>query len=74
MTLRRSVPWRPWRYTAAHYRAAAAKMAEAPELMGSPAATPRDPALAVALAERGVRVEEEVVLEDLLSDLETRVR
>ncbi|MFJ2889155.1 DUF2399 domain-containing protein [Streptomyces sp. NPDC087305] len=73
MTLRRSVPWRPWRYTAAHYPAAA-KMAEAPELTGSPAATPWDPALAVALAERGVRVEEEVVLDDLLSDLETRVR
>jgi uncharacterized protein (TIGR02679 family) len=74
MALRRSVPWRPWRYTAAHYRAAAAKMAEAPELTGSPAATPWDPALAVALAERGVRVEEEAVLDDLLSDLETQAR
>ncbi|WP_405864099.1 TIGR02679 family protein [Streptomyces sp. NBC_01515] len=74
VTLRRSVPWRPWRYTAAHYRAAAAEMAEAPELTGSPAATPWDPDLAVALAERGVRVEEEAVLDDLLSDLETQAR
>ncbi|MFF3248834.1 TIGR02679 family protein [Streptomyces sp. NPDC002870] len=72
--LRRGVPWRPWRYTAAHYRAAAARVAEAPDLTGAPAATPWDPALAVALAERGVRVEEEVVLDDLLSDLERQAR
>ncbi|MET7712981.1 TIGR02679 family protein [Streptomyces sp. NPDC005407] len=72
--LRRSVPWRPWRYTAAHYWAAAARVAEAPDLTGAPAATPWDPALAVALAERGVRVEEEVVLDDLLSDLERQAR
>ncbi|MFE9923063.1 TIGR02679 family protein [Streptomyces sp. NPDC005774] len=67
--LGRSVPWRPWRYTAAHYRAAAARVTEAPNLTGPPAATPWDPALAVALAECGVRVEEEVVLDDLLADL-----
>ncbi|MFI2351219.1 TIGR02679 family protein [Streptomyces sp. NPDC019443] len=72
--LRRSVPWRPWRYTAAHYRAAVARAAEAPDLTGAPAATPWDPALGVALAERGVRVEEEVVLDDLLSDLERQAR
>lgn len=72
--LRRSVPWRPWRYTAAHYRAAAATAAEAPDLTGPPTATPWDPDLAVALAERGIRVEEEAVLDDLLSDLETHVR
>ncbi|MFF3333603.1 TIGR02679 family protein [Streptomyces sp. NPDC002888] len=70
--LRRSVPWLPWRYTAADYRAAAARVAEAPVLTGSPAETPWDPALAVALAERGVRVEEEAVLDDLLADLEPR--
>ncbi|MER6616590.1 TIGR02679 family protein [Streptomyces xantholiticus] len=72
--LRRSVPWRPWRYTTAHYRAAAAKAAEVPEMTGSPVATPWDPELAVALAEHRVRVEEEMVLDDLLSDLETRAR
>ncbi|WP_405998007.1 TIGR02679 family protein [Streptomyces sp. NBC_00829] len=72
--LRRSVPWLPWRYTAAHYRAAVAGAAEAPDLTGSPAATPWDPALADALVEHGVRVEEEVVLDDLLADLETQAR
>lgn len=69
--LRRSVPWRPWRYTAAHYRAAVTRMAEAPDLTGPPAATEWDPDLAVALAECGVRVEEEAVLDDLLADLGT---
>ncbi|WP_280888307.1 TIGR02679 family protein [Streptomyces sp. LBL] len=68
--LSRSVPWRPWRYTAAHYRAAVTGVADAPDLTGPPAATPWDPDLAVALAECGVRVEEEAVLDDLLADLE----
>ncbi|MFC5959544.1 TIGR02679 family protein [Streptomyces pratens] len=72
--LGRSVPWQPWRYTAAHYRAATARAAEAPDLTGPPAATPWDPALAVALAECGVRVEEEAVLDDLLADLGPRAR
>jgi uncharacterized protein (TIGR02679 family) len=72
--LLRSVPWRPWRYTAAHYRAAVAGVAEASELTGPPAATPWDAALAVALAEHGVRVEEEAVLDDLLLDLEAKAR
>ncbi|MEU5086172.1 TIGR02679 family protein [Streptomyces sp. NPDC021356] len=68
--LARSVPWRPWRYTAVDYRAAVPAVAGAPGLTGPPAATPWDPALAVALAECGVRVEEETVLDDLLTDLE----
>lgn len=72
--LARSVPWRPWLYTAAEYRAAVSAMAEAPDLTGGPAATPWDPALAVALAECGVRVEEETVLHDLLTDLGTGAR
>ncbi|MFM9593142.1 TIGR02679 family protein [Streptomyces scabiei] len=72
--LARSVPWRPWRYTAADYRAAVTAVAEAPDLTGPPAATPWDPALAVALAESGVRVEEETVLNDLLTDLGTGCR
>ncbi|MFI1922392.1 TIGR02679 family protein [Streptomyces sp. NPDC020377] len=67
--LARSVAWRPWRYMAADYRAAVTEVAEAPDLTGPPAATPWDPALAVALAERGLRVEEETVLDDLLRDL-----
>ncbi|MFH0516213.1 TIGR02679 family protein [Streptomyces sp. M41] len=72
--LARSVPWRPWRYTAADYRAAVSAAAEAPDLTGPPAATPWDPALAVALAQCGVRIEEETVLNDLLTDLETGAR
>jgi uncharacterized protein (TIGR02679 family) len=69
--LRRGVPWLPWRYTAADYRTAAAGLGEAAQaLTGAPAATPWDPALAVTLAELGVRVEEEVVLDALLADLE----
>ncbi|WP_405440527.1 TIGR02679 family protein [Streptomyces niveus] len=72
--LRRSVPWQPWRYTAAHYRAAVARAVEAPDLAGSPAKTPWDPGLAAALAEHGVRVEEETVLDDLLADLEKQTR
>ncbi|WP_306184383.1 MULTISPECIES: TIGR02679 family protein [unclassified Streptomyces] len=68
--LARSVPWQPWRYTAADYRAAVPAVAEALDLTGPPAATPWDPALAVALAECGVRVEEETVLDDLLTDLD----
>ncbi|GGY25319.1 DUF2399 domain-containing protein [Streptomyces djakartensis] len=67
--LARSVPWRPWRYTEADYRAAVTAVAEAPDLTGPPAATPWDPALAVTLAECGVRVEEETVVDDLLTDL-----
>jgi len=72
--LGRSVPWQPWRYMAAHYRAAVAQATETPHLTGPPAATPWDPALAVALTECGVRVEEEAVLDDLLADLGTRSR
>lgn len=68
--LARSVPWQPWRYTAADYRAAVPAVAETLDLTGPPVATPWDPALAVALAECGVRVEEETVLDDLLTDLE----
>ncbi|MBQ0988183.1 TIGR02679 family protein [Streptomyces sp. F63] len=69
--LRRSVPWRPWRYTAADYRTAAARTTGAPHLTGSPADTPWDPALAAALTEHGLRIEEEAVLGELLSDLES---
>ncbi|MEU7719471.1 DUF2399 domain-containing protein [Streptomyces tibetensis] len=50
------------------------RVAEAPESAGAPAATPWDPALAAALAENGVRVEEETVLDDLLMDLGTGSR
>ncbi|MFJ5224727.1 TIGR02679 family protein [Streptomyces sp. NPDC088400] len=68
-TLLRHVPWQPWRYTATDYRAAAARTPHAPRLTGIPADAPWDSALPGALAELGVRVEEESVLDDLLRDL-----
>ncbi|GAA3377915.1 hypothetical protein GCM10020367_55470 [Streptomyces sannanensis] len=68
-TLLNRVPWRPWRYTAAHYRAAAAATPLAPPLTGPPTKAPWDADLAGALSELGVRIEEETVLEDLLTDL-----
>lgn len=61
------VPWTPWRYTAADYCEAVTDRG-AP-LTGIPAASPWDPSLAEALAELGVRVEEEAVLDVLMDDL-----
>lgn len=70
--LLRRVPWRPWRYSAADYRAAlTASDPELPlrPLTGAQTRTPWDPDLAEALAEAGIRVEEERELDLLLSDL-----
>lgn len=67
--LLRRVPWHPWRYTTADYRAAARRNPLAPALTGSPATAPWDPDLRAALGELGVRVEEETVLDELLTDL-----
>ncbi|WP_323179647.1 TIGR02679 family protein [Streptomyces sp. NBC_01016] len=68
-TLARHIAWRPWRYTAADYRRAATGLTGAELLTGAPAAAPWDPELPGALAEMGVRVEEEAVLDELLADL-----
>lgn len=68
-TLLRSVPWSPWRFTAAHYRAAVASGVGSLSLTGPPTDAPWDPPLASALAELGVRIEEEAILNDLLRDL-----
>ncbi|MGS2587955.1 TIGR02679 domain-containing protein [Streptomyces hebeiensis] len=67
--LRRAVPWTPWRYGATDYRAAAAATPGPDRLSGPPAESAWDPALAAALTELGVRVEEESVLDELLGDL-----
>lgn len=67
--LLRRVPWRPWRYTAADYRAAAVERPDGPPLAGQPAEASWDPDLQQALLQLGVRVEEEMVLDGLLSDL-----
>ncbi|MFJ3901297.1 TIGR02679 family protein [Streptomyces sp. NPDC090025] len=69
-TLHRHVPWQPWRYTADEYRAAVAAGSPAPSpLTGTAALSPWDPDLTAALAEHGVRIEEEAVLDSLLADL-----
>ena len=69
--LHRHVPWRPWRYTAADYRAAVLRGASPPlsPLVSTATETPWEPELAAAVAELGGRVEEERELELLLSDL-----
>ncbi|MEU1159778.1 DUF2399 domain-containing protein [Streptomyces sp. NPDC005921] len=46
-------------------------MSEPQYLSGTAAATPWDPRLAAAMTEHGVRVEEESILDALLSDLRT---
>ncbi|MDX6758074.1 TIGR02679 family protein [Streptomyces sp. F8] len=69
-TLSGHVPWRPWRYTADDYRAALASAGPGLRpLDGKPAPSPWDPDLALALAEHALRVEEEAVLDVLLTDL-----
>lgn len=67
--------WRPWRYDAEAYEAAVAAMLgvhaaeRLPRLAGEPVATPWDPELAVVMARRDVRAEEELSLDALLADL-----
>jgi uncharacterized protein (TIGR02679 family) len=67
--------WQSWHYDATAYEALAARLAASgtpaalPPLPGEPFATSWDPALATAMARRGVRVEEELFLDILLEDL-----
>jgi uncharacterized protein (TIGR02679 family) len=67
--------WQPWRYNRDAYEALAARVSAAspavalPRLPGEPAATPWDPALATAMIRRGLRIEEELCLDSLLTDL-----
>lgn len=55
----------PWRFTTADYLAAPAGR----PLGGRPRATPWDPSLSVSMINRAVRVEEELVIDDLVTDL-----
>lgn len=59
------IGWRPWRYDASAYLEATSNT----PLAGRPVPTPWDPSLATAMKDRAVRVEEEQVLTDLLTDL-----
>ncbi|MER7845137.1 TIGR02679 family protein [Kitasatospora sp. NPDC096077] len=63
------VPWTPWRYTAADYRAARDAHPDTAPLTGTPADAPWDADLGPALLAAGRRVEEELVLDHLLADL-----
>ncbi|GGM99936.1 TIGR02679 family protein [Streptomyces fuscichromogenes] len=67
--LGRVARWRPWRYEATDYQEAVTGVSEPQHLTGTAAATPWDPRLATVMAEHGVRVEEESILDALLSDL-----
>ncbi|MEV7724873.1 TIGR02679 family protein [Streptomyces sp. NPDC087917] len=70
VTLSRHVPWVPWRYSAVDYRAAVKAAHHAPRpLTGVVAPSAWDLDLAPALTEHGVRIEEEAVLDVLLTDL-----
>lgn len=62
-----AIPFQPWRFTAAEYRAAPK---EGYELRTRPVEAAWDPELAPAMTEAGVAVEEEAVLGELLGDLE----
>ncbi|MGW5571490.1 TIGR02679 family protein [Nocardia thailandica] len=66
--LRRRYAWRPWRFGATDYLAAVPDGALA-TLRGTPRETPWDPALRSAMSTRDAQIEEEHVIDDLLSDL-----
>ncbi|MES9537501.1 TIGR02679 family protein [Actinomadura sp. NPDC000600] len=59
------IGWQPWRYDASAFLKASSDT----PLAGRPVPTPWDPSLATAMRDRAVRVEEEQVLADLLTDL-----
>lgn len=66
------VPWRPWRYDTASYRQAVGR-GRAP-LRGGQVTAHWDDQLSGAMADSGVIVEEELLLDDLVADLATDYR
>jgi uncharacterized protein (TIGR02679 family) len=62
--------FRPWRFGAGDYRRALAAGTTGPPLQEPAACTPWDPELSRAMTAAGVAIEEESVLDDLLTDLE----
>ncbi|CAI7980651.1 TIGR02679 family protein [Frankia sp. Hr75.2] len=62
------VPWLPWRFDSRSYEAALA-MVEGGRLMGRPADASWDQGLRPALERHARRIDEELVLPDLLADL-----
>jgi uncharacterized protein (TIGR02679 family) len=68
--LRERVRWQPWRFDAHAYRAALAAVTGG-ALAGRPVDATWDPDLRPALEQQAVRVDEELVLPDLIGDLAT---
>ncbi|WP_329100457.1 TIGR02679 family protein [Micromonospora sp. NBC_01699] len=66
--LRSRVPWHPWRYDVAAYLDAASRAVPSP-LRGRPVDAAWDAGLTENMRLHGVRIEEELVLDELLSDL-----
>ena len=67
--LQARVRWQPWRFTAVDYIAATSADVRSLALRGTPADSPWDPELAAEMARRGLAVEEEAVVELLVSDV-----
>ena len=63
------VAWVPWRYSAADYREATQNGMPSRRLEGSSAESPWNPALAIAMTELGLAVEEEAVADLLAADV-----
>jgi uncharacterized protein (TIGR02679 family) len=68
-TLARHVPWTPWRFGAADYLFAVKAVSDLAPFTGAIGVTEWDPALADALESHRLKVEEEAVVETLLTDL-----
>ena len=72
---RHQASWQPWRYDGDSYTELASRMSSKltaehlPPLAGPPVPTPWDPSLEAAMTSRGLRVEEELALDNLLTDL-----
>lgn len=68
--LHQRLRWRPWRFdTTAYLAALAAADRPGGQLAGAPVPARWDPDLADAMAAAGSRIEEELVLDDLIADL-----
>ncbi|WP_322762757.1 TIGR02679 family protein [Frankia sp. Cr2] len=66
--LRERIPWRPWRFDVRAYQAALASVTGG-ELAGRPVEASWDADLGPAMQGHGIRVDEELVLADLIGDL-----
>lgn len=63
------VPWTPWRFTADDYLSGLGEGDSSLRLSGEPVETPWDPELSIAMAGKGIALEEEAVADILAADL-----